>query len=287
MVAELPLILMGAGTTLALIVAIGAQNAFILKQGIMGRTILPVIVFCALADVLLYAVGVSGMGFLVERTPWVLTVLKWGGVAFLLGYGAMAARRAIRPSGEALVVPREAAGRGAGAVADGVGGAVADAPAGGTRGTTADGARGASADGGRGTATGVLDRVEAPAASAGAAPVPAGEATPGGAGPGPRRGPRRRELTAALLTCAAITFLNPHTYLDTVVLVGSVANQHGEDGRWWFFVGSCLGSAVWFVALGYGARLLRPLFARPLTWRLLDAGIAVLMLFIAGNLILH
>jgi L-lysine exporter family protein LysE/ArgO len=267
MVAELPLILMGAGTTLALIVAIGAQNAFILRQGITGRAILPVIIFCTLSDVLLYALGVSGMGFLVERTPWVLTVLKWGGVAFLLGYGAMATRRAIRPSGEALVVPPREVGEGAGEAAEGPGD---DAEGRGHGVAGQDHGLAGSGRGARPATTGVLPRVERPASA------PAG--TPRGRG---------RGLAKVLLTCAAITFLNPHTYLDTVVLVGSVANQHGETGRWWFFLGSCAGSAVWFLALGYGARLLRPLFARPLTWRLLDGGIAVLMLCIAGSLALQ
>ncbi|WP_202864882.1 LysE/ArgO family amino acid transporter [Rothia halotolerans] len=283
MVVELPLILMGAGTTLALIVAIGAQNAFILRQGIMGRAILPVIVFCTLSDALLYALGVSGMGFLVERAPWVLTALKWGGVAFLLGYGAMAARRAIRPSGETLVVPPretgkddDAEGRGHDVEGqhhdpqgNGADARPATTPAPGGREAARESVSPDATTGARAT-TGVLPRVEQPASA------------PAGASRG-----RGRELTKVLLTCAAITFLNPHTYLDTVVLVGSVANQQGEAGRWWFFLGSCTGSAAWFFALGYGARLLRPLFARPLTWRLLDGGIAVLMLCIAGSLALQ
>lgn len=220
MTSEFLTVLTGVGTTLALITAIGAQNAFILKQGLLGRFVLPIVLFCISADVLLYALGVSGMGLLVQSAPWLLVALRWGGVLFLLVYGLMAARRALFPTGEALVVTEQ----------DAVG-----------------------------------PEARLPEDSS-------------------RPAPREQTLGTALLTCAAMTFLNPHTYLDTMVLVGSVANQHGPTGRWWFFLGSCLGSTLWFFALGFGAALLRPLFARPATWRFLDGGIALLMLALSARL---
>jgi L-lysine exporter family protein LysE/ArgO len=86
-------------------------------------------------------------------------------------------------------------------------------------------------------------------------------------------------------TALALTWLNPHVYLDTVVLLGSVAGTHGDD-RWWFGAGAVVGSILWFTGLGYGARLLRPVFARPAAWRVLDAGIAVVMVAIAAGLLL-
>ena len=90
-----------------------------------------------------------------------------------------------------------------------------------------------------------------------------------------------KTITHALALAAAMTYLNPHTYLDTVVLLGSLANQHGVDGRWWYYAGTVTGSTLWFIGLGYGARFLRPLFAKPTAWRVLDAIIACVMIFLA------
>lgn len=196
-------LLAGLGSGLSLIVAIGAQNAFVLRQGIRREHVGPVALLCALADALLIGAGVLGIGTLVEQAPVVLDVVRWGGVAFLLCYAALALRRAVR--------------------------------------------------------TEVLR---------------AGESGAGAA------------LRAALTTAAALTFLNPHVYLDTVLLLGSIANQHGDDGRWVFAVGAALGSFAWFFGLGYGARRLAPLFAQPTAWRVLDALIAVVMTLIALSLAL-
>lgn len=294
MTPELSYVLLGTGTVLALITAIGAQNAFVLRQALTGRHIVPIIAFCIVADALLYALGVGGMGFLVQRLPWVITALRWGGVAFLVGYGLMAARRAIRPTGEALVVT-EADAVGPDAVLpdaeDGIAretaagsGSAAEGGATGSRTQTPVPVTGATAcshapeegSGGLAATTATLPQVAPPA------PRTSPEHTPG---PASAVRTRRGGLAAALLTCAAMTFLNPHTYLDTVVLVGSVANQQGAEGQWWFWIGATLGSALWFMALGFGARLLRPLFARAVTWRVLDAGIAVLMWSIAWHLV--
>lgn len=191
--------LIGMGTGLSLIVAIGAQNAYILKQGILGKFVAPIVLFCIISDALLIALGIFGLGFIIEGAPWVLEVFRWGGGLFLLWYGSMAAKRAIRPG--TLTVDTSATGP--------------------------------------------------------------------------------KNLTSALLVAAAMTYLNPHTYLDTVVLLGSLANQNGVDGRWVYYAGAITGSTLWFIALGFGARFLRPLFANPKAWRVLDGIIAGIMFFLA------
>jgi L-lysine exporter family protein LysE/ArgO len=186
-------LLIGFVASFALIAAIGAQNAFVLRQGIRREHVLPVVALCTVSDMVLIAAGIAGVGVLITAHPSVLNAARLGGAAFLIGYGLLAARRAWRP---AALGPSDAA-------------------------------------------------------------------------------PAR--LGAVLLTCAALTFLNPHVYLDTVVLLGTLANESG-DGRWLFGVGAVTASAVWFVTLGLGARRLAGMFASPRTWRILDGGIAVMML---------
>jgi len=193
--------LIGFGSGLSLIMAIGAQNAFVLRQGIRREHVLPVVLICGLTDALLEFLGVAGIGFVVERAPLVLEVIRWGGVAFLLWYAWSAARRAMKP--EALVAGEEGAG----------------------------------------------------------------------------------SLHRTILACLAITYLNPHVYLDTMVLMGSIGNAQGDAGRWWFWVGGAIASLLWFAALGYGARLLTRFFAKPVAWRVLDWCVATMMLVIAVRLI--
>jgi L-lysine exporter family protein LysE/ArgO len=194
--------LSGLGFGLSLIVAIGAQNAFVLRQGLRREHVLPIVLVCATSDVILIAVGVAGVGSLLQAAPWLIVVARVAGAVFLLGYGILAARRALTPT--------------------------------------------------------VL--------------------TASAEGP-------RISLWAAVAACTALTWLNPHVYLDTVVLLGSVAGTHGAD-RWWFGLGAAAGSILWFTALGYGARLLRPVFSRPVSWRILDAAIAAIMIAIAIGLLL-
>lgn len=196
--------LAGLGLMLSLIVAIGAQNLFVLRQGLRREHVALVVAICAASDAILVIAGVSGMGALVNAHPDVVTVVRWAGAAFLVAYGLLAARRAFRP-------------------------AVLDAESGGP--------------------TAVL-------ASAG----------------------------SVALTCLALTWLNPHVYLDTVFLVGTVGAGH--DSPQLFTIGAITASLAWFVALGYGARLLKPLFASPLAWRILDGVIAVVMIALAIGLIL-
>ncbi len=177
----------------ALIIAIGAQNSFVLRQGIRREHVLPIVLVCAGADAILIAAGIAGLGALIQTVPMILDVTRYGGAAFLFVYGLIAARRALQPH---LL--------------------------------TVDSSVGTS-------------------------------------------------LKAAMATCLAFTFLNPHVYLDTVILLGSLANQCGENGRWVFGAGAVAASFFWFFALGYGARLLRPLFSKASAWRVLDALIALIM----------
>lgn len=202
-------VLVGFGTGLSLIVAIGAQNAFVLRQGILRQHVLPVVLICGLTDALLETLGVAGIGFIVERAPVVLEVIRWVGVAFLIWYAWGAARRAMKP--EAMTID----------------------------------------------------------ASSGA----------GGAGQ-----PAAGSLKKTVLACLAITYLNPHVYLDTMVLMGSVGNAQGDPARWWFALGGALASVIWFFVLGYGARLLTRFFATPRSWQILDWIIVVVMLVIAARL---
>nr|WP_244634489.1 LysE family transporter [Frigoribacterium sp. CFBP 8754] len=263
--------LTGMGTGLALIVAIGAQNAYVLKLGLQGvnRVIVPVIVICALSDAVLITAGVAGVGAVVAAAPQALVVVRVVGAAFLLVYAGFAARRALRPVGGLTVDgPDEAPATGTPS-ASGVGpGSAALEP------VTAAGPVAGTITGGAGSpATGSVATV--------AAPAPARSSTPGRA---PGSAPVRRRT--AVLTVLALTWLNPHTYLDTIVFLGSVANQQEGDLRWWFAGGAIAGSLAWFAALGLGSRLLRPFFARPSSWRILDGLIAVVMTVLGLELLL-
>ncbi|TFC30608.1 amino acid transporter [Cryobacterium sp. TMT1-3] len=197
--------LLGLATGLSLIMAIGSQNAFVLRLGIEGRNrvIVPVVVICALSDAVLILAGVLGLGVVVAAVPVAIIVIRVLGSAFLIIYGLVAARRALRPG--VLVVS------------------------------------------GVGVTTGIR---------------------------------------VAVASALALTWLNPHVYLDTVLFLGAVANQQGAVERWWWAGGAIAASFVWFCALGFGARLLRPMFAKPAAWRVLDAVIAVVMIALGVRLAL-
>lgn len=188
----------------ALIAAIGAQNMFVLRQGLKREHVGVVVLICACADALLVAVGVAGLGAVIGTVPALSRVLTLGGAAFLTWYGIGALRRALDP--------------------------------------------------------GTLR---------------------------PASGQSPASLRAIVGKTAAFTFLNPHVYLDTVMLMGSIGAAQAGAGRWAFVAGAASASAIWFAALGYGARLLAPLLARPMAWRGLDGVVAVTMLLLAFGLLLH
>jgi L-lysine exporter family protein LysE/ArgO len=190
----------GLLTGLSLIVAIGAQNAYVLRQGLAREHIGLVVAICALSDLVLIAAGVAGIGGVVEHAPWVLDVVRWLGAAFLTWYGVSSLLRARRAES--------------------------------------------------------LRAAEGPATS--------------------RGGVAARAF--------ALTWLNPHVYLDTVLLLGTIANHEGPTGRWWFAVGAGLASILWFSGLGFGARYASPLLARPRAWQVLDVLIGLVMLLIAVQL---
>ncbi len=253
--ALLPL-LAGLGTGLALIVAIGVQNTYLLRLAVTAsvRVVAAAVVVCAVSDAVLILAGVLGVGVVVERFPLAVVVIRFVGAAFLLTYGVLAAKRALRPSGDAMRVEQAADD-------DGVP-APAAAPAGPT--LTSATAPSTSATSASATST-----TAGPAGRTGVVPPGRGGVTTRPAAP---------TMRAAVLTMLVFTWANPHVYLDTLVFLGSVANQQGVDDRWWWTVGAVAASCLWFGALGFGGRLLRPLFARPLTWRVFDGLVAVVML---------
>jgi L-lysine exporter family protein LysE/ArgO len=193
----------GLGLSLGLIVAIGAQNAFVLRQGLLRQHVGAIVLFCAVADAVLMAAGVMGLATLLSAMPALAQALTVFGAAFLLLYGLRALWRARHPSALSAA-----------------------------------------------SSTSALS------------------------------------LQAALAQTAAFTFLNPHVYLDTVLLVGSVGAQQGA-ARGWFVLGASLASLGWFVALGFGARFLAPLFARPKAWQVLELLIGLTMLLLALMLVLR
>jgi L-lysine exporter family protein LysE/ArgO len=186
---------------LSLILAIGAQNAFLLRQGLRREHVGWVVAIFALSDAVLFGVGVTGFGAAAERVPVLGDVMRLGGAAFLIAYGALRFRAALR-GGQALV----------------------------------------------------------PSAGATA------------------------PLRQVVVTCLLLTWANPHVYLDTLVLVGSLSAQHAPFGNA-FGVGAALASGVFFSALGFGARLLAPVFARPAAWVWLEVGVGLTMWAIAGALL--
>jgi L-lysine exporter family protein LysE/ArgO len=188
----------------SLIIAIGAQNAYVLRQGLQRRHVGLVVATSALGDILCITFGVAGIGALVHQWPGLLQGLRFGGAAFLAAYGLMAAQRAWR-GGETL------------------------------------------------------------------APRSDGQAS----------------WRRVLLACLAFSLLNPHVYLDTMILLGSLSTRYPGPARWAFAIGACCASVLWFSTLGYGARFLVPVFRDPKAWRVLDASVAVFMLVLCSLLLLH
>ncbi|MBY4675167.1 LysE/ArgO family amino acid transporter [Marinobacterium arenosum] len=185
----------------SLIMAIGAQNAFVLSQGLKRQYHWLIATLCGLIDVMLILLGALGLGSLIQQSDSLLAVARWGGAGFLLVYGAMALRSALRSN-----------------------------------------------------------RLEASDKHAGS-------------------------LRAALLTTLAVSLLNPHVYLDTVVLLGSISSQYADGPRLWFIAGAISASLLWFYSLSLAARWLAPLFRRPIAWRILDGLVCLLMWSIAWGLI--
>lgn len=188
--------LLGAG----LIIAIGAQNAFVLRQGLRREHVLAISLICALSDALLIAAGVAGLGTFIAQSDWLIAWVTLFGALFLFAYGLRSFVRALRP-----------------------------------------------------------------------ATLEAGEG-------------KRETLASAVATCLALTFLNPHVYLDTVLLIGSLSGRYQGAARAAYGFGAVAASFAWFFGLGYGARLLQPLFADRRAWRLLDIGIGIVMWAIAARL---
>ena len=189
-------------TGLSLIMAIGAQNAFVIRQGLTKKHVLLVVAICAVSDAVLILVGVAGLGAVIAGLPWLLEIIRWFGVAYLSWFGIKSLLRAFKPQS--------------------------------------------------------LD----------ASGVQSGSAK------------------TVVLSVLGFTFLNPHVYLDTVILLGSIGNQFGPD-KWWFALGGALASVVWFSSIGFGARAASRFMAKPLFWKVLDLLIAAVMFGIAIMLALY
>ena len=221
--------LAGTGLGASLIIAIGAQNAFVLRRGIRRDHVLAVVVVCVLCDWALIALGAAGFGALIGAFPLVTRIAAWSGAIFLAVYGAMAFRSALHPGALTAEEPaREPAAE------DSMPDALALAPP----------------------------------------PPPPPDAA------------RVSSTGGAVAATLAVSLLNPHVYLDTVVLLGSLAAQYEPALRVWFAAGAMFASLVWFAGLGFGARLAAPLFERPKAWRILDVGVGLVMWWIAVSLVL-
>ncbi|MFZ6875576.1 LysE/ArgO family amino acid transporter [Undibacterium sp. Di27W] len=199
----LAFILKGMGMSAGLIVAIGSQNAHVLRMGLRKQHVALTVMICIVCEMLLILAGVAGVGGAINSQPALLAIARWGGAAFLIWYGLRSLRAAL---GQQSL-----------------------------------------------------------------------QATAGDLG-----------LTAgkAALAVLGATLLNPHTYLDTVVLLGAIGGQQPGDGKYWFALGAVLNAAIWFATLGFGARLLAPWFAKPMAWRILDSLVGLVMLMLALNLLL-
>jgi len=184
---------------LSLIIAIGAQNAFVIRQGLTRKFVLLTVLICAISDALLIALGASGLGALIKSNKNILEFVRWFGVAYLLWFAFKSAKSALKKE--------------------------------------------------------VLNS--------------AGEAS--------------ADRKSVILTILALTFLNPHVYLDTVILLGSISNQFGSD-KWFFALGATLASFIWFTAIGFGAKSASRFMSRPIFWKILDSIIAIIMLSIAAFL---
>ncbi len=191
--------LTGFLTGLSLIVAIGAQNAFVLRQGLLKKHVLPIVLICAFSDAALIVLGVLGLGSLITLLPWLLEVIRWVGVAFLVWYGSTSLRRFMK--NESLKAAEAGSGN----------------------------------------------------------------------------------LKQTVLTVLALTYLNPHVYLDTVIFIGGIANQFQED-KWFFVMGAVTASFVWFFSLGFGAKKASVLVSKPKFWKILDIFIAAVMFSLAITL---
>lgn len=188
---------------LGLIMAIGAQNSYILSQSVTGKFVAPVILTVILCDVFLISLGVMGAGAIMQQSQWLMTAITYAGIAFLLAYGAMALRSVFNP--KALT-------------------------------------------------------------------------------PETRSAPT---LKRAIFIGLAVSLLNPHAYLDTVIILGGIANQYVDAQKTWFAIGVFSASVTWFSLLGWGGKKLAPVLARPRAWQVLDLSVCVMMWSIAASLIIN
>lgn len=277
--AGVTIFLTGLLTCLALIVAIGAQSLFIMRQAIRRDRLMLALAVCLLGDLVLISAGTAGVGVIAEKAPWLLEVLRWGGVAYLLWFAATSFRSAFGTR-RSMTVEAEAGEE-----------------------------AGAEHDGGARPGAGLADHAGGEGGAAGGEPALVGAGAGVGRGTGSGSGPATGTLTVAadqkrlsvrmehssrprralspvwtvVLTALSVSLLNPHAILDTVVMLGTLANSYGAE-KWVFAGGALAGSALWFMVLGFGVRALAPLLDTPRTWKIVDIVVGSVMVFIAATL---
>jgi L-lysine exporter family protein LysE/ArgO len=271
--------LTGLLTSLALVVAIGAQSLYIMRQAIRRDRLALVLALCMLGDIVLITAGTSGVGMLAEGAPWVIEVLRWGGVAYLLWFAVGSFRSAFGARRSMAVDPDAGAGPDGGVEPDGgvgPGPGREDDPV--LVGAGVGGGAEAGAQAPAGTSVAVAERPR---------PAERTEQTEWVGRPHRAASPRRTltPVRAVVLASLSVSLLNPHSILDTVVMLGTLANSY-EAGRWVFAGGALAGSAIWFLTLGLGARALAPVLDTPKTWRIVDLVVGAVMVFIAATLAL-
>ncbi|PRQ10757.1 lysine transporter LysE [Corynebacterium sp. 13CS0277] len=229
---------------LSLIIAIGPQNALILKQGLLRDHVALIVLICAVSDIILISAGTGGVGLLLAHTPWLLSLLTYGGAAYLTYFAYTCFRDAWHP--QAL--------------------SVNDAPA-------------------------LTPSAQDPHAAAVRDSDSAGDSWPGGSVATTTRTTRARTQApswrAPAMAAVMLTWLNPSAYIDTLVMIGGLANQEGPTGRWFFAAGAIAASLLWFPALGYGAMKLSTPLSKPAVWRVLNIVMGCIMLSIVARLLMH
>ncbi|MCZ9309096.1 LysE/ArgO family amino acid transporter [Corynebacterium uberis] len=231
---------------ISLIVAMGPQNILLIKQGIRREAVTAVVLVCLISDIFLYIGGVLGVGALTDTLPQALTVLRWVGVAYLSWFAYTSFRDALRPPRDNVTVISDEAPR-------------IDAPSP-TDSWPESSTGGTDSTGGTALKTRTRRRLHMP--------------TP------------QRAWVKPAITAVILTWLNPGAYLDSLVMIGGIANQYGDAGRWAFVAGTYMASIVWFCGVGYGAGLLHRPLSSPRVWRVLNVVFGVILVSLAAKLIL-
>lgn len=219
---------------ISLIVAIGPQNALIIRQGIKREAITAVVAVCLTSDVFLILGGTAGVGVLIEQAPIILTILKWAGAAYLAWFGLVCFKDAFKRSGDSIVIQQHN-----------------------------DDLQAYTSSGSSSATTSIATKSQVQQSTV------------------------TKTWKKPVLAALAFTWLNPAAYIDALVMLGGMANQHGSTGRWYFAAGALLASLLWFPLLGYGAARFSHILARPQAWRVINFAIGIIMAVMCVRVIMH